>query len=508
MKKTKKGKFIKLLAAVAVAVFATGLCACGKKTPPSPAPPPCAHINVSERVVTAATCLDTGVSDFVCDDCGVTVRTEVTPALGHDYSNAERNGRCRRCNTKICTPGLSYEKSPDGTYYTVMPMAGLQESDLVIPEYHDSLPVREIANEAFTENEFIKSVSIPSTITKIGMGAFSLVDVQKLYFNASSCEDFFPRNNTFLLAASSEGIELTIGRAVERIPGRMFYPFVVDPDNTVKLKSIAFEDKCEVEEIGEYAFYKLNLDEIVLPDSVKRIGDHAFINSKLESVTFGAGLEQIGSNCFNGSSLLEQADLSRSAVSKIGAHAFYDCAALTCVKLSATPCEIGESAFEDCVLLDTLDLNGAESIGDRAFYGCSALSALTVTEGVKSIGNGAFGACEGLARIDYKAKAALDLGHGNLAFTGSGTAELVVSVGGGVTRIPARLFFSSVDPDGNLAVKTLYISSDVAEIGDYAFTGITAQTVLYGGSSAQLAAIDMGVGNDIISGAQCGAEAV
>ena len=64
--------------------------------------------------------------------------------------------------------------------------------------------------------------------------------------------------------------------------------------------------------------------------------------------------------------------------------------------------EIGESAFEDCTILQQFDLKACTnliSIGDRAFYGCSAFAQILLPESLETIGNQAFYRCTALEKI-------------------------------------------------------------------------------------------------------------
>ena len=60
-----------------------------------PETPVCEHTNTTEE--TTATCTAAGITTVTCDDCGETVSTEETAALGH----TTENGTCERCNEVI-----------------------------------------------------------------------------------------------------------------------------------------------------------------------------------------------------------------------------------------------------------------------------------------------------------------------------------------------------------------------------------------------------------------------
>lgn len=75
---------------------------------------PCAHANTT--TATTATCTETGTQTVTCDDCGATVSTEETDALGH----TTENGECERCGQTIGgeAPVAQYVKITDASEFT------------------------------------------------------------------------------------------------------------------------------------------------------------------------------------------------------------------------------------------------------------------------------------------------------------------------------------------------------------------------------------------------------
>ena len=69
--------------------------------------------------------------------------------------------------------GLELELSEDQTSYIVMGIGTCTDTDIVIPNIYNGLPVTSIAMCAFAQCTSITSVIIPDSITYIGGGAFS-----------------------------------------------------------------------------------------------------------------------------------------------------------------------------------------------------------------------------------------------------------------------------------------------------------------------------------------------
>ncbi len=505
MKNAKKKTWLTVIAVTIAAALMFVLCACAKNDVPGdgtddPVDPPavvCEHPSSTPSVTRNATCVDDGERIYVCDSCHETVRTEVIPAVGHDYSKSETTGLCGKCNTKVCSPGLTYTLGEDRSYYIVSDRNradGL--SDLVIPEYHEGKPVKEIAGDAFTERKYIKSVSIPATIVKFGAGAFSQCNIQKLYYNAENASDLLGKNWLFYSSGDAPQMDVMIGKAVRHIPARLFYPNNAVEDARPKLKSVTFESGGRCESIGEYAFYKTVLKSITFPDTLKAIGNNVFESSALESVSFGAGLESIGAHAFDYCIGIDKIDLSVTAIKRIEDSAFKNCFGITDMDIPQSTELIGPKAFYGCGAIGKADIKGAKRIEDFAFYGCAGMTELTLPQNLENIGSRAFEGCSGLTKITVLAQNMNDLSAGNRAFYGAGAeGGVTVVVGDGVENIPSRLFFPSADADACLHIKSLSLPSSLKSIGDYAFRGATVDSASYSGSESDYATVAVGAGN-------------
>lgn len=425
------------------------------------------------------------------------------------------------------SPGLTFDLSEDGTYYIVSNRLNrLTNGDVVIPETYNSLPVKEILSEGFAERTWIKSVSIPKTIEKIGAGAFSQTSLEKVYFNAENCQDFNARNWVFY-PGSGQNIALTIGKDCKRIPSRMFFPLSTVPSLTPSVSSVSFEEGAVLEEIGDYAFYNLNgFSSIRLPDSLEKIGDYAFFGNGLISLTFPDSLKEIGAHSFDHSGSLESVQISGnlekisdgafrfspsleelilpSSVKEIGKDSFRYCYGLKTADLNATEI-IGESAFEDCVSLETVSFLEAVNIAERAFKNCASLVRLTLPDGLKELGYQAFYGASKVSELTFLSSALNDLSQDNQVFVGLGeeTEGVEVTIGKNVSSVPERLFFSTSDYERLPKIsKIVFYSGNLVSVGKNAFAHLNAETIYYGTIASWLE-IEIGYGNDCLTSADC-----
>ena len=312
---------------------------------------------------------------------------------GHTWSYTIRNGWA-----SIEAPGGKYECAVSPT----------PEGSIVIPSKLGGVSVTRIGRAAFSRCHALTDVTIPPTVTSIGMSAFY------------EC----------------------------------------------RMKSVTIPPA--VKEIGELAFYNSSLKSVTIPEGVTSIGGGAFGDCwSLESVSIPSSVTSIGKNAVaSGSNRMKSIVVSPDnpkyavygdlfctkdgktvlgcvggevkipdGVTCIAERAFYKCYGLTSVVIPSSAVEIGDSAFEWCddiysfevspenrvfaspngllctkdgktviagVNGDVVIPEGVTRIGDSAFTGRKGLTSVTMPSSVRSLGSEVFRCCKGLESVTMR----------------------------------------------------------------------------------------------------------
>ena len=166
------------------------------------------------------------------------------------------------------------------------------------------------------------------------------------------------------------------------------------------------------------AFYKsTNVENLILPNTLITIGEEMFYQSKLKTVVIPANATTIGNSAFEQCASLISIDIPAN-VETIGTAVFWGCSSLATVTFengSQLKTIGGGSsyygAFSDCTALTSIEIPASvETIEAAAFKGCSSLATVTFENGsqLKTIGGGssyygAFSDCTALTSIEIPA---------------------------------------------------------------------------------------------------------
>lgn len=344
----------------------------------------------------------TTIGDFAFSSCdalkNVTIGDSVTTvgSFGFSSNNIENvyiDSFENWCNISFENGFASPMRYASNLYINNSIISG----DFTVPSGVSQIP-------AYTfKNSQITSISIPSSVSVIGEGAFyyctELADISISDGLKTISEDAFwscysisevliPKSVTtieksaFDFCNSLENIIVSSdNQTYSSVNGVLFNKnktnIILYPKGK---KSTSYTIPNTVVTIEDYALYSCdNLTNVIIPDSVTSIGEDSFGScNSLESI-------QIGSN-----------------VKTIGESAFYYCNSLLSVTIPNSVTTIGKSAFSQCFNLVDLTLgNGIITIGDYAFWRCSAIKEVTIPGNVTSIGDNAFYACYSLTSITF-----------------------------------------------------------------------------------------------------------
>ncbi len=281
----------------------------------------------------------------------------------------------------------------------------------------------EIPEYALDHIESIKVVSIPATVTSIGLGAFLRSGIEEVHITDFTAWYNIEREGGFgqyrLYLNNSELTELQIPADAKEIPAYLCNGWaglkkVTGGSGVTSIGKCAFEDctgltsleiSDSVTSIGSYAFaYCSGLKSVTIPNKVTTIGQEAFKNcTRLQSVTIGEG------------------------VTEIGEWAFYKCSGLESVVWNAENCtsaggpSSSRNPFMECNKLQTATFGDkVKTIPANAFYE-SHLTSVTISASVTEIGGYAFYQCTRLKKVYYKGTptdwGGISRGDGNNALT-------------------------------------------------------------------------------------------
>lgn len=409
---------------------------------------------------------------------------------------------------------------------------------IVIPDTIEDYPVTAIGWEAFAGSTF-STIIIPEGVTTIGMHAFSFnenlsyvkipstltdMDNEPFSFCSSLAELIIAYNHPVYDVQNG----LIIRKATKTVTGYLYGYKATGTD-------VVIPEGVEV--IGECALRYCDwMTSLTLPSTLKRIENIAFGfddgTNSVTSLTIPESVEYIGYWAFGNWQNLTELNVS-SDVGFIDEYAFFNCYNLTGTLEFSSQALIHAAAFKNCDGLTVnayvaegatpaamftytaedgeVTITGYKSpmgytditipaeidglpvtaiadeafIADSAYGGCPTLNSITVPEGVTTIGNRAFSCCQDLTYVSLPSTVT-SVGYGIISSSGKmaaiGVAEdhpyLACSDGMLYEKESQRLI-AMIIPSGATA---LTIPGTIKAIGNYAIdaNGIVNLTLAEG----------------------------
>ena len=344
-----------------------------------------------------------------------------------------------------------------GTFTAIPYQAFYQAGKDMVINVSNATELNTIGEEAFY-NASLSDWDISSVkLSKIENKAFMNVKITTISISATEIGA-----NVFYEANTLKNVTLynveTMGRCA-------FY-------NCSALDVVKFENTT-LTEIPEDTFYKSTLKTFTFPETITKIGNSAFLGCKnltdfyfnegLTTITYAAfwnarinNVKEVNGKTYNSAIVipstvtdigidsfrsvgLDYVEIAEgSKLEKIWEGAFYN-NYFTEFKLPATVKTIGNSAFQNCELLTSINLDNVQEIGALAFYCCYAL--------------------EEVEFVDLKTL-------GNESFRRSGLKNVIFSTTG-PTEIRAKAF------RGCWQLNTIYIPSSITTFGENIFEDCT-----------------------------------
>lgn len=175
--------------------------------------------------------------------------------------------------------------------------------------------------------------------------------------------DGFHIKNGILEEYDGDATDVTVPEGVREIGEEAFWGMDVEhvhlPEGLRKIHSDAFYN-CRL------------LQEINLPDSITYIGREAFSSTGLERIVLPRGLKSLSEGQFSYTGFREIT--IPEGIQRIGDSAFRGCHRLETVHLPQSLKYIGSSAFEGALTLRQIDLPEGVYVNGKAFDFCNALA--------------------------------------------------------------------------------------------------------------------------------------
>lgn len=296
-----------------------------------------------------------------------------------------------------------------GDVYTVTEIGGFRQTPVELVDVPDTLTT--YTSNVFSECSSLSSIEIPANVTSIERDAFiNCINLDSVTYDAIDATVLTSSGSLgspFKGCESESGFTAKIGSGVLRIPDSLFAQSAIKNSvNTVT--DVTFENDSMCSEIGRYAFSRVNLKQLNLPNSIQKIGDFAFAgNNEIENLVLPEGAVSLGEGAFEEWSKLKSVTLPNT-VTSIGRGIFAGCSKLESIVLNndrfsvVNNCLIDtdtKTLIQGCMSSIIPDDGSVVAIQQNAFEGMSQLTEISIPSGVSVIPNYAFQDCSNLTGV-------------------------------------------------------------------------------------------------------------
>lgn len=286
-----------------------------------------------------------------------------------------------------------------------------------IEQVEISETVTSIGKSAFSQNYYLTTIEIPFSVERIGQYALencsklqsinvdtnnnNFCSIDGVLYNKEVTELIkYPQNkqdSTYVMPDTLETIatyairqaliekiyisknlsNMTLGVNPSSITGTQFKSIVVDEHNENYSSQDGVLFNKEKTKLLMFPSGNTDMNEYVIPNSVKEIHTDAFIFAKIKNVIIPNSVEKIGDEAFLGSNLIEIS--IPDSVTSMGVGTFNNCYTLEKVEIGKGLTEIGSSCFDrNKSLVEVVIPENIIKINPYCFRGCESLTSFTV----------------------------------------------------------------------------------------------------------------------------------
>jgi len=252
--------------------------------------------------------------------------------------------------------------------------------------------ITSIGDNAFMNNPNLKKITLGSNLTYIGIAAFAGCD------SLESIISYVPADKLSAIEFKAHFMQ-SFGKTTLYVPYGAKAAYEAT-DGWNRIKNIV-----EMQPCGENATWIFKDGTLTINGS-GAMTDYGSgttpwndYNKQIKQVIIEHGITSIGVRAFNSCTSLESISIPES-VTKIGHRAFFGCSALKSITIPKDVTSIEEKTFDGCGKLAEIKFGDRlQSIKNSAFNGNRSLTSITLPASLRSIDTKAFNFCTNLVEI-------------------------------------------------------------------------------------------------------------